>query len=158
MNNHRHAKRISSHVVNKCRRSALAAVVRGETLPARRGNLCRRLIHALILCSLLGSGCSRPPQIGQENRRLIGSLRTAVAARNTDWLDQNAGLVEERHTQGSLAEDQYAALKSIIDQARAGNWVDAATAVTRLSKAQQPTGESGSASAARGVDLHRHGQ
>jgi hypothetical protein len=134
------------------------ATVRSETPQSRRGFARRFLLTALLLWTLVGSGCSRPPQIGQENRRLIGSLRTAIAAQNTDWLDQNAGLVEERHAQGSLADDQYDALKAIIDQARAGNWADALTAATRLSKAQQPTGEDGSTSAAGGVNMHRHGK
>jgi hypothetical protein len=118
----------------------------------------RLLALALVVCSVVGPGCSRPPQIGQENRRLIGSLRTAIAARKTDWLEQNAGLVDQRHAEGSLADDQYTALKEIIDQARSGNWAEAETAATRLSKVQQPTGDGASVGSAGGVNLHRHGK
>ncbi len=96
----------------------------------------RLVLPALTIYLLLGMGCHRPPQIGQENRRLITSLRTAVAAHKVDWLDLNARAINDRYEAGSLSGEQYAALKSIIDHAREGNWADAELEVNQLAKAQ----------------------
>ena len=103
----------------------------------------RRMFLAGLLLIGAGAlaGCNGPPQIDRQNRRLIQSLRTAVSARKVDWLDQNSVLVEKRRTEGLLAGDQYDALKSIIDLARAGDWAAAEAEVIRLAKSQQPLAE-----------------
>jgi hypothetical protein len=96
---------------------------------------------ALLL--LLVAGCGGQPQVGPENYRLVESLRTAVSARRTDWLDENARLVEERRAAGKLNDAQHGAFAAIIAKARAGQWEEAETDVVALAKAQQPADDSG---------------
>jgi hypothetical protein len=86
---------------------------------------------------LLLAGCGTQPQVGPGNARLVESLRTAVSTRRTDWLEDNAKAVAGRHASGQLADEPYEALQAIIEQARAGNWQDAETAVLKLAKAQR---------------------
>ncbi len=110
----------------------------------------RRILPALAIWLLVGMGCHRPPQIAQDNRRLITSLRTAVAAHKVDWLDLNAAAIDERHAAGGLSEDQYAALKSIVQRAREGKWAEAEAEVIQLAKVQQPTGDDSESRARQG--------
>jgi hypothetical protein len=96
------------------------------------------LAGALIGCALGVGGCSKPPQIPADSRALIGSLRTAVSAKRKDWLEENAKLVEAKHSQNKLSDEQYEELKSIIVQARDGQWTAAESEAVRLAAAQQP--------------------
>jgi hypothetical protein len=89
----------------------------------------------LILAAL--AGCGGPPQVGAGNYRLIESLRTAISARRSDWLEENAKLASLRHAAGELNDEQFAAFESIIAQARGGNWADAESEVIRFAKAQR---------------------
>ena len=82
------------------------------------------------------TGCGRQPQVSPANRRLVESLKTAVMAKNTVWLDQNARIIAERHRQGTLSDTEFSAFESIIHQAQAGDWSAAQDEVMGLSKAQ----------------------
>jgi len=89
---------------------------------------------------ILASGCSYP--VAEPiNMELISSLRTALSARNEQWLKANAEIVEERHASGEMRDDEYGAFRGIIDQARAGNWADAEKATLKFQRAQRPTRE-----------------
>jgi hypothetical protein len=92
----------------------------------------------LLLATLLIAGCSKPPQIPSDSRKLIGSLRTAVSAQRKDWLETNAKLVEQKHSQNKLTDEQYQELESIIALGREGKWADAERETLRLAEAQQP--------------------
>jgi hypothetical protein len=96
----------------------------------------RRSLKWIAIVLLLLSGCGQP-QVGADNARLVESLRTAISTRRTDWLDDTAKTVATRHDSGQLADKPYQALQAIIDQARAGQWEDAETAVLKLAKAQR---------------------
>ncbi len=104
----------------------------GRTKRQSRRLLCR----FLFLVALWVAGCGGPPQIPKESRRLIESLRTAVSAERTDWLDANEKLIEKQFSQGKLTEEQHAAFAAIIAKARAGKWSDAEIETVRLGKAQ----------------------
>lgn len=82
------------------------------------------------------AGCGRQPQVSPANRRLVESLKTAVMAKNTVWLDQNARIIAERHRQGTLSDTEFSAFESIIHQAQSSNWSAAQDEVIALSKAQ----------------------
>ncbi len=97
----------------------------------------RALLAGLVSVAVCITGCSKPPQIPADSRQIIGSLRTAVSAKRKDWLEENAKLIETKHAQNKLTDDQYQELKSIISQGRDGNWGDAESEVLRLEKAQQ---------------------
>lgn len=85
-------------------------------------------------------GCGRP-QAASENRQLIASLRTAVNTRNTEWLEKNAKIVEERRQAGQMADAEYEEFRSIIAKARAGEWEEAQREVIKFEKAQRPIPE-----------------
>jgi hypothetical protein len=85
---------------------------------------------------LLLTGCGQP-QVGPDNARLVESLRTAISTQRTDWLEENAKEVAARHASGQLADEPFEALEAIIEQARAGDWDDAETAVLKLAKGQR---------------------
>ena len=108
---------------------------RGEF--SRRGSIRRMAIaSAIALVSL--AGCARPPQLSPKNIRLAESLRTAISAKRTDWLDMNAKAIDDRHKQGELSDVEYLALQSILETARQGDWATAQTQIIRLEKAQRP--------------------
>lgn len=95
----------------------------------------------IMILGVVLAGCNRPPQLGAQNRRLLESLKTAVMAKNADWLEENARLIETRQKEGGLHEEEYRALASIIREARANNWSGAQDEVMRLAKAQAPVPE-----------------
>jgi len=98
-------------------------------------------VFALIaggLASALLSGCGRQPQMQLKNLRLAESLRTAISAKRTDWLEQNAKLFDERHKSGELSDTEYQALEAILNTAQQGDWATAQTQIIRLEKAQRP--------------------
>jgi hypothetical protein len=116
----------------------------GEFSYGRRGtrclasNSCCLLASLLVLVVPLVSGCNKPPQVPADASQLIGSLRTAISAQKKDWLEANAKLVEEKHKQDKLTDEQYAEFESIISEARGGNWSAAEKEVLRFAQAQQP--------------------
>ncbi|WP_422927970.1 hypothetical protein [Singulisphaera sp. PoT] len=91
--------------------------------------------------AILVAGCGQSPQVSGHNREIIVSLATAVSSRNDGWLDANAKLIEERHSQGKLADGEYEALKQIVAKAKAGDWPAAEKEVYALRDGQQPTAE-----------------
>jgi len=91
-----------------------------------------------LLSAILG--CGRP-QAASENRQLIASLRTAVNTRNTEWLEKNAKIVEERRQAGQMADAEYEEFQRIIGKARAGEWEEAEREVIKFEKAQRPIPE-----------------
>ncbi len=91
----------------------------------------------LVMILAASIGCGGPPQVGAGNYRLIESLRTAISARRSDWLEENAKLASQRQAAGELNNEQFAAFESIITQARGGNWADAENEVIRFAKAQR---------------------
>jgi hypothetical protein len=86
-------------------------------------------------------GCSRPPQMGTENYRLVAGLRTAISTHRIDWLEAAAKEADKRHSAGGLSDEQFAQIEAIVGQARAGDWATAEDDVIRLEKAQQPSAE-----------------
>ena len=72
---------------------------------------------------------------------LISSLRTALSARNPQWLDENEAVIEKRHTAGQMRDDEYAAFKKIVERARSGDWKEAERGCLAFQRAQRPTPE-----------------
>lgn len=100
-----------------------------------------RVWFATALFALVVAGGCFYPVAEPINMELISSLRTALSARNEEWLKVNADIVEERHASGEMRDDEYAAFKGIIDQARAGQWAEAEKATLKFQRAQRPTRE-----------------
>jgi hypothetical protein len=85
-------------------------------------------------------GCG-PPQASPENLQLIASLRTALSAQNSDWLEQNAKLLQERRAAGEVTDEEFETFQAIIQKAREGQWEEAEAQVTVFQKAQRPDRE-----------------
>jgi hypothetical protein len=94
----------------------------------------------MLLLLAFFTGCGYP-NAEPSNKRLISSLRTALSARNDQWLTANEKLVRERHKQGDMREDEFAAFQVIIEQARGGDWQGAERAAVDFQRAQRPTEE-----------------
>ncbi|HTN76606.1 MAG TPA: hypothetical protein VL096_15205 [Pirellulaceae bacterium] len=94
----------------------------------------------LLLALLLLTGCGQA-KIQPDNLRLTASLRTALSAKNPQWLDQNIQAIEERRAAGEMGDEEYAAFKRIVAQAQGGDWDGAERATVTLQKAQRPTPE-----------------
>jgi hypothetical protein len=91
---------------------------------------------AIVLCFTLG--CGRTPQIPKSDYQLVSQLRTAVAAKKNDWLDEVAKKLDERNRSGSTAKEEQAALESIVALARQGNWDEANRKLLDLVNSQKP--------------------
>jgi hypothetical protein len=76
----------------------------------------------ILAASLLASGCSAPTEAKRDNRRPVDAILTAISMKNTNWLDDDAKLAEQRHLDGHLTDAEYEQLSEIIEIARAGNW------------------------------------
>lgn len=109
-------------------------------MPLPLNPLRPRLMPVWALGLALVAGCGHP-QVAPVNLRLTASLRTALSARNEEWLAQNEKLVEERHQAGQMGDDEYASFRAIIDQARGGDWEGAERESVALQKAQRPSQE-----------------
>lgn len=94
----------------------------------------------LVLVATL-AGCGRAPQLSEANREIVVSLATAVSARNPEWIDSNAELIEQHRADGECSDAEYEAFQNIIAKARAGDWEAAETAAYALRDAQKPTAE-----------------
>ncbi len=90
--------------------------------------------------ALLVAGCG-PPQAAPQNQRLIASLRTAISAQNSEWLEKNAEVLEKRRAAGQVSDVVLQTFQTIIDKARAGQWEEAEREVMAFQKAQRPTRE-----------------
>ncbi len=94
---------------------------------------------ALMLVVVLVIGCG-PPQVEPANYRLLESLRTALSARNGNWLEDNARQIAKKHADGTMTDGEFAAFDAIVSQARGGDWTGAEQEVVRLAKAQRAGG------------------
>ncbi|MFO0948328.1 MAG: hypothetical protein U1D30_20800 [Planctomycetota bacterium] len=95
---------------------------------------------ALLLLAVLPLGCGYPAA-KPANLPLISSLRTALSARNGEWLRMNEEKIQSRHQAGEMGDDEHAAFMAIIQQARDGDWEGAEKAVMRFQRDQRPTRE-----------------
>ena len=94
----------------------------------------------LGLLLLLVTGCGYPVA-EPGNMRLISTLRTALSARNEQWLQANEELVKSRREQGEMRDEEFEAFQSIIQQARDGDWASAEREAVKFQRAQRPTEE-----------------
>ncbi|MBX3415730.1 MAG: hypothetical protein KF708_23805 [Pirellulales bacterium] len=116
-------------------------MIDAKVSPPSCGRRARRTLLVLSAVAGLGlAGCGQPT-VAPNNLRLTTTLRTAISARNTDWLEKNAQLVAERHAAGEMSDEARAAFEAIIAEARSGDWESAERDVVRLQAAQAPTAE-----------------
>lgn len=92
----------------------------------------------VLLLATVVLGCDRPPQASPENLRMIAALRTALSAENSEWLDQNEAVLEERHASGQLSAEEHQEFQRIITMAREGRWKEAEQRAIAFQEAQRP--------------------
>ena len=103
--------------------------------------LCLKLFACALIASSILAGCSRSPQVAPANRRLIDGLRTATSSEQLPWVEESAQQIEEAKKQGTVTDEEYSALISIVALARDSKWKEAHAEAMRLAKAQKPTAE-----------------
>lgn len=112
-------------------------------------------VWAALPLLVVASGCGRQPQVGPLNRDLLVSLATAVSAREPEWLDRNERRIQEQHDAGQMTEAEYRTFRTILDQARSGDWSGAEAAVYALRDGQEPTAEDRARASERQLGDHR---
>lgn len=93
-------------------------------------------LSAAFALGLLATGCSRAPAVQFHNLKLVSSLRTALSAQNTQWLDGVAKAVEARHDDGEMSDDEFEHFGSLIAAARRGEWKQAERECFEFEEAQ----------------------
>jgi len=98
--------------------------------------MTRRELLMALACGMLTIGCTRPPAVQYHNLKLISSLRTAISAQNSAWLEGVAKAVTVRRDAGEMDSEEYEHFQAIIAVARAGRWKDAEQDCFRFETAQ----------------------
>lgn len=91
----------------------------------------------ILLMAALLAGCGYP-QAEPENLMQITKLRTALSARNEEWLRMNEEQIAQRHAANEMSQANFDAFQTIIGQARNGDWAGAERAVVDFQRAQRP--------------------
>lgn len=84
----------------------------------------RRWAVALPLV-FLAAGCGQPTAEDRDNRRVVECVLTAITLQNSRLLEDDASCAARRHHDGHLTDEEYQALKAVIDKARQGDWLAA---------------------------------
>jgi hypothetical protein len=92
----------------------------------------------LLLLSATGCGVQ---QVSSPNRRVLAALQTAVAARNSEWLEASAKQISEKKAKGEISQAEFDALEAIIRKAHAKEWAAAQAAALALGDGQRATAE-----------------
>ena len=103
-------------------------------------SLRRQIVMAPLSAFLMLAGCGYP-QAAPTNLRMISALRTALSARNPEWLEQNVEAIEARRAAGEMGDEEYEAFQAIVAKAKAGDWESAERESVAFQKAQRPTAE-----------------
>jgi len=93
-------------------------------------------VFAAALVVWCASGCGRTTQVDVPNRRLLESLKTAVMAKNGEWLKQNEKAIDSRRAEGKLSDQEYEAFQAVLRDAKGGDWTAAANKVQDLAEGQ----------------------
>lgn len=89
-----------------------------------------------MLLTAVSLACSRPPAVQYHNLKLLSSLRTAISAKNREWLEGVARAVETRHEQGAMSPEERDHFLRIVELARSGAWETAEREAYRFEEAQ----------------------
>ena len=101
-----------------------------------RNHLWAAAAVLLIAGVWLYSRWGRPPAVEFDNLRYVQLLRTAVSARNADWLAKVDSAVDQRLASGEMSSTEHAHFESLIAMAREGAWKEADIACFRFEEAQ----------------------
>lgn len=122
----------------------------------------RRLVFGIVGGVLLIAGAwlwmlwNRPPAVAFDNLRYVQLLRTAVSARNSDWLSKVQLAITQRHEQGGMSNSERKHFERIIQQARSGDWQAADQACFEFEVAQMNRRRANPVKSSDGQHSHSH--
>lgn len=88
-------------------------------------------------------GCGGPPALESEEAfSTADALYTAITSRRTELLDKTKTRLIELKDTGKLSNDAFERLDEIMEQARSGNWQDAAEELDSFIRYQPPAAHS----------------
>ena len=93
------------------------------------------VVGSLMIGSLM-IGCGRPPVVETANLPLVASLRTALSARNEQWLEGVSRAVDQRREAREMSDAEHAHFRELIDLGQQGKWEDAEHACLNFERAQ----------------------
>ena len=70
----------------------------------------------------LAIGCSRAPQVAPGNRKLLEALRTAISAKNPEWLESSSKLLAEKRAKEEISDVEFKTFSDIIEKAKSSDW------------------------------------
>lgn len=109
---------------------------------------------AIGLAALVG--CGGGPTVEPDHQRLLASLRTAISARNADWLQQNVDLIAAEHEQQKMSDEVRAAFDEVVALAREQEWAEAEERLVAWQMSQSPTEQQQARVANRELAGHTH--
>ena len=88
-------------------------------------------------------GCGGPPALESEEAfSTADALYTAITSRRTELLDKSETRLVELKDTGKLSNHAFERLDEIMEQARSGNWQDAAEELDSFIRYQPPAAHS----------------
>jgi len=95
----------------------------------------------LVACLIVippASGCRpRAPQIGFANRRYSAALLTAANTKSPARLARATELIDRDRAAGTIASEEYACYRAIIELAESGRWEAAEREALQFRRDQQ---------------------
>lgn len=98
----------------------------------------RQFYLTLIILAVFNVGCGYPP-VAKNNLHLTMALRTAVSARNTEWLSLCREDIEKRQHAGEMSPAEFENFQRILKLADSQEWQAAEEQIVAWQKAQRPT-------------------
>jgi hypothetical protein len=84
-----------------------------------------KILGAAVICIAAVFVCrwwTYPPAVEFDNLKYVQLLRTAVSARNSEWLAGVERAVRQRHQSGEMSLRELEHFEQLITQAREGDW------------------------------------
>jgi len=107
---------------------------------AAHASSARLWIAVIAAISGLLVGCQRTPQLGG-NEECLGAadgLWTAVTAQDKGFVNSSEKVIEQLHVAGTMPDDAYQVLSSVIASTRAGDWETARADLKQFARGQRP--------------------
>jgi type IV pilus biogenesis protein CpaD/CtpE len=98
----------------------------------------KRCLFSIGLAALLLAGCAKKTPETPETLQMIAGVRTAVSAKNPEWLRQWKAKIEQAGEANQLTEETSTALQGVVELAESGDWDSANRKIIRLQRSRAP--------------------
>jgi hypothetical protein len=92
----------------------------------------------IVLLTAVFAGCGKKTPEPPQTLHMIAGVRTAVSAKNPDWLAQWKAKAEQARNADQLSAETAESLDEIFQLAESGDWDAANDAIIRLQKSRTP--------------------